>query len=228
MNILLTYLFCILITLGSYGICTVFYRKYKKSWLNPLFSSSFLLVLLLLLFHIPEETYSQASSLFQFLLQLVVVSLAVPLYKQWTFIKKNYKKIFIGVMAGTAMGLLTVVLLAHFFHLKEQLLASLIPKSITLPIALTISSNLGGLYSTTIIFVIISALISVLIGPKLMQQLGIKSKAAKGLAMGTTAQMIGANTSSIWGEEGRTMGNVAMTTSALLLTLAVPIIRFIF
>ncbi|WP_338448559.1 LrgB family protein [Niallia oryzisoli] len=228
MNVFLILLFCILITLGSYCICTVFYRKYKKGWLNPLFSSSCLLVLMLLLFHIPEETYSQASSIFRFLLQLVVVSLAVPLYKQWAFIKRNYKKILIGVMAGTSMGLWTVVLLAHFFHLKDQLLASLIPRSVTLPIALTISTNLGGLYSTTILFVIISALISVFIGPTLLQQLGIKSKAAKGLAMGTTAQMIGANTSSIWGEEGWIMGNVAMTTSALLLTFAVPIINLIF
>jgi putative effector of murein hydrolase len=228
MNVFLTSIFCILLTLGSYGICTIFYRKYKKNWLNPLFSSSCLLVLLLLIFHIPEETYSQTNSIFNFLLQLVVVSLAVPLYKQWSFIKRNYKKIFIGVMAGTAMGLLTVVLLAQIFHLKEQLLASLIPRSVTLPIALTISNSLGGLDSTTIIFVIISALISVFIGPKLMQQLGIKSKAAKGMAMGTTAQMIGANTSSIWGEEGWTMGNVAMTTSALLLTFAVPIIILFF
>lgn len=124
--------------------------------------------------------------------------------------------------------MISVLGMAQIFHLKHQLLASLIPRSVTLPIALTISSDLGGITSTTIFFVIISALISLIIGPKLLNQLGIKSKSAKGLAMGTSAQMLGANRSLLWGEEEGAMGNIAMTTSALFLSMVVPIIPYIF
>lgn len=226
--IMLKVSFSMIITIGSYLLTLTIYRKYKKNWLNPLYTGSALLILILFIFHIHGETYQQVNFLFNQLMQLAVVTLAVPLYKQWSFLKKNYKKIFAGVTCGTLFGVASVIALGQLFHLNEQLQASLIPRSVTLPIALTIATDLGGLTSTTIIFVIISALFSVMIGPKLLQHFGIKSKSAKGLAMGTTAQMLGANRSFGWGEEEGAMGNVAMTTSALFLAILVPIVPYIF
>ncbi len=89
------------------------------------------------------------------------------------------------MICETGLGVLAVIGLSHFFHLQDQLLASLIPRSVTLPIALTISSDLGGLGSVTVLFVITSALLSLIIGPDLLKKAGIRSKSAKGLAMGT-------------------------------------------
>jgi putative effector of murein hydrolase len=218
---------CIAITLGSYFFCLSLYKKYKKAWLNPLYTASALLIAVMFAFHIQADAYLQASSVFNQFLQLAVVSLAVPLYKQWSYLKKHYKKILAGVLTGTALGLAAVIAMSQFFHLQQQLLASLIPRSVTLPIALAISSDLGGISSTTIFFVITSALISLIVGPKLLYFLGINSKSAKGLAMGTSAQMLGANRSFAWGEEEGAMGNIAMTTSALFLSLLVPVLSFI-
>jgi predicted murein hydrolase (TIGR00659 family) len=220
--------FCLAITLACYFFSLKIYWKYKKAWLNPLYTASALLIFFLLIFHIHEDTYQQVSVVFNQLLQLAVVSLAVPLYKQWSFLKKNYKKVFAGVISGTVLGVIAVLGMAQLFQLKQQLLASLIPRSVTLPIALTISNDLGGITSTTIFFVIFSALISLMIGPKLLNQLGIKSKSAKGLAMGTSAQMLGANRSLVWGEEEGAMGSIAMTTSALFLSVLMPILPYIF
>ncbi|WP_337970278.1 LrgB family protein [Virgibacillus salexigens] len=224
---ILNAVFCITITLACYFLGLRLYRRYQKAWLNPLYTSSLLLIFLLIVSPIQKGAYQQGSSIFSLLLQLAVVSLAVPLYKQWPLLKKNYKKICIGVMCGTVLGVIAVLEMSHFFHLQEQLLASLIPRSATLPIALTISSDLGGLTSTTVLFVIMSALISLIIGPFLFKKLGIKSKSAKGLAMGTSAQMLGANRSLLWGEEEGAMGSVAMTISALFLTMLVPILPYI-
>ena len=217
-------LFCLILTISTYLLSFLLYQKWLKPWLNPLFTASTLLVVLLFLFQVPVDTYRDTSSLFSHLLQLAVVSLAVPLYKQWGLVKKNYKKIITGVLAGTTFGVLAVVVLAHFFHLQQQLLASLIPRSVTIPVALTISNELGGMNSITILFVVISALMSVWIGPKLFIHLGIHSKSAKGLAMGTSAQMIGANHSLFWGEEEGAMGSVAMTISPLMLSLGLPLL----
>lgn len=220
-------LFCIAITLFCYFISFQLFQKYKKNWLNPLYTASLLLISLLLGAHIQGEVYSQGSIVFNYLLQLAVVSLAVPLYKQWPFLKGNFQKVLAGVISGTALGVTSVVVLSTVFHLKEQILASLIPRSVTLPIALTISTDLGGLTSITVIFVVISAFISLIIGPNLLKKLGIKSKSAKGLAMGTSAQMLGANRCLLWGEEEGAMGSVAMTTSALFLSLLAPILQYI-
>ncbi|TCN16915.1 LrgB family protein [Mesobacillus foraminis] len=219
---------CIAITIGSYLFSLTLYKKYKKPWLNPLYTASALLIAVIFAFHIQADAYLQASSVFNQLLQLAVVSLAVPLYKQLSYLKKNYKKIIAGVIMGTALGLAAVIAMSHIFHLQEQLLASLIPRSVTLPIALIISSDLGGISSTTIFFVITSALISLIVGPKTLYLLGINSKSAKGLAMGTSAQMLGANRSFAWGKEEGAMGNIAVTTSAIFLSLLVPILTLLF
>ncbi|MCP8615381.1 LrgB family protein [Salirhabdus salicampi] len=76
----------------------------------------------------------------------------------------------------------------------------------------------------TVIFVLVSALCSLMVGPLLLKTLGIRTKTAKGLAMGLSAQMLGANRSLEWGEEEGAMGSVAMTTSAVFLSVSVPLI----
>jgi predicted murein hydrolase (TIGR00659 family) len=220
--------FCVTITVFSYLFGLQLYKKYKKDWLNPLYTASAILIFLLLISHVSEDTYHEGSMIFNQLLKLAVVSLAVPLYKQWSFLKENYKKICSGVIFGSFLGLLSVVAMAQIFHLNQQLIASLIPKSVTLPIALTISSDLGGLTSTTVFFVIFSGLLSLSIGPKLFKRFGIQSKGARGLAMGTSAQMLGASRSQRWGEEEGAMGSIAMITSALFLSLLVPVLTFFF
>ncbi|WP_209121647.1 LrgB family protein [Alkalihalobacillus sp. BA299] len=221
-------LLCVALTLICYFFGLTLYRKYKKGWLHPLYTASVFLIIFLLGFHINVDTYQQGSFVFNQLLQLAVVSLAVPLYKQWNLLKRNYKKICVGVICGTAMGVLAVSVLAQIFQLEEQMIASLIPRSVTLPVALTVSSDLGGLTSTTVFYVLMSAFISLIIGPKLLRQFGIKSKSARGVAMGISAQMLGVNRSLVWGEEEGAMGSIAMTTSALFLSISVPLLLLLF
>lgn len=138
--------------------------------------------------------------------------------------KRHLKKIFSGVFAGTSLGIFTVYILSQLFHFNQEIMASLIPRSVTLPVALTVSDGLGGTTAFTVFFVLFSGLFSVMMGPKLLKWLGINSKAAKGLAMGTSAQMMGASRSLMWGEEEGAMGCIAMTTSAIILSLFIPIL----
>ncbi|PLR80551.1 hypothetical protein CVD25_18540 [Bacillus canaveralius] len=152
------------------------YARITLTLFNNLFGADRkIYVFLLLACQIHEDTYQQGSLVFNKLLELAVVSLAVPLYKQWSFLKKNFNKICSGVVCGTVPGIISVIGLAQIFHLTQQLLASLIPRSVTLPIALTLSNELGGYTSTTVFFEIFSGLVSFTIGPKLLKRLGIRS-----------------------------------------------------
>lgn len=138
--------------------------------------------------------------------------------------KRHLKKIFSGVFAGTSLGIFSVYIMSQVFHFNQEVMASLIPRSVTLPVALTVSDGLGGTTAFTVFFVLFSGLFSVMLGPNLLKWLGINSKAAKGLAMGTSAQMLGASRSLMWGEEEGAMGCIAMTTSAIILSLFIPIL----
>lgn len=220
--ILETNLFCLLITLLVYSLSLFLYRKIKKQWLNPLYTATLFLLLLSHIFNIHQSTFLQGSLFINYLLQVAVVSLAIPLYKQAPILKGEYKKISTGVLSGTLLGIGSVLLFAHLFKISGPLVASLIPRSTTLPVAITVSDKLGGLGSMTILFVIISGLSSLVFGPLLLHKTGIRSKAAKGLAMGTSAQMLGATRSLAWGEEEGAMGSVAMTSTAFLFSILVP------
>lgn len=149
---------CILMTLASYIASLQVFRKFKKSWLNPLYTGTALLIILLLLGNIPLSVYQKGSSLFELLLQLSVVSFAVPLYKEWPLMKRHLKKIFSGVFAGTSLGIFSVYIMSQVFHFNQEIMASLIPRSVTLPVALTVSDGLGGTTAFTVFFVLFSGL----------------------------------------------------------------------
>jgi hypothetical protein len=79
----------------------------------------------------------------------------------------------------------------------------------------------------TILFVLISALFSFIFGPRCLEKLNIKSKIAKGLAMGACAQVLGVGKSFQWGEEAGALGSIGMTMSAVLVSFFIPILSMI-
>ncbi|MCK6258653.1 LrgB family protein [Fictibacillus sp. KIGAM418] len=201
-------------------------KVYRKSnhnvWLNPLYTVTLLLFLLLPFLHMDVKTYEKGSCIFSILLQTAIVSLAIPVYKQYPLIKKNIKKITVGIVSGGLAGVVSACAFAVLLGFKGNVVASLLPKAATLPVALSVSNSLGGTASLTILFVLFSALFSLIVGPRVLDRCNIKSKTARGLAMGVSAQALGANRSFQWGEEEGVMGSVGMTTTAVLVSVFIP------
>ncbi|MBZ5753881.1 LrgB family protein [Metabacillus rhizolycopersici] len=212
-------LLCTIITVISYLIGIKVFRRYNKAWLNPLYTVTVSIICLLSLFHVDFTYYTSGTGVFSLLLGTATVSLAVPLYKQINLIKKHLLIIFIAVTAGSLAGAASIVLLAKIIHLNQEMMYSLIPKSVTAPIALSISQSLGGIPALTTLFVVTSAVFSLVTGPLLLKFGRIRSKIARGLALGTSAQAIGANRAFEWGELEGAMGSIAMITSALFMSL---------
>lgn len=218
-------LLCTVVTFLSYVIGLRVFQRFNKAWLNPLYSVTVFIICLLLLLHLDFARYSSGTGIFSLLLGTATVSLAVPLYKQIRIIKKYFFLIVWAVIPGTLAGVASIVLLNKALHLNQEMMFSLIPKSVTAPIALSISQSMGGIPSLTVMFVFISAIFSLLSGPFLFKFIRIKSGIAKGLALGTSAQAIGANRAFEWGELEGAMGSIAMITSALFMSLISILMR---
>lgn len=216
-------LLCSIITVISYVVGVRVFRRFNRVWLNPLYTVTVTIICLLTLFHMDFESYSSGTGIFSLLLGTATVSLAVPLYKQIEIIRKHLLIIVCAVLLGTLTGVASVVLLAKVVHLNQTMMLSLIPKSVTAPIALSISDSLGGVPSLTVLFVVISAVFSLITGPVLLKFGRFRSKIALGLALGTSAQAIGANRAFEWGELEGAMGSIAMITSALFMSLIAPL-----
>ena len=165
--------------------------KSGKNWVNPMLLSVFMVVVVLLVFNIPYESYKKGGDLIHMFLGPITVVLAVPLYTNWSYLKKYSKSIIVGILIGSFSALISVVLLSKLFGLDEFLMKSIMGRSVTTPIALAVAEMLKANQAIVIIAVSITGVFSILIVPFMYKILNIYHPIAKGVALGTAAHAIG-------------------------------------
>ena len=110
----------------------------KTGWLllNPILVCIVLLIVFLKLTGISYQTYQEAGQVIDFWLKPAVVALGVPLYLQLESIRKQIIPILMSQMAGCAVGVISVSLIAKWAGASQEVIVSLAAKSVTTPIAI--------------------------------------------------------------------------------------------
>ncbi|BBM64842.1 hypothetical protein VA249_14880 [Vibrio alfacsensis] len=134
----------LIVTIVVFFVARQIAIKVNNPIANPLLISIAVLIPLLMFLNVPFETYYADNEYISFLLQPAVVALAYPLYEQLPQIKANWRIIALACTLGSVMSMLTATLIAVAFKADISLIASLVGKSVTTPIAMEISSHLGG------------------------------------------------------------------------------------
>lgn len=217
-------LFGIVLTLTAYALAKLLYDKSKLALANPVISASAIIIAVLLILDIEIEAYQRGGEIISFMLIPATVSLAIPLYRRVELLKKHAAAIIIGVLSGSTVSIVSVLLLSRLFGLPEELTISLIPKSVTTPIALEISTPLGGLPSITAISVILTGIIGAVIGPLLLRITGPHHPVGQGLSMGTAAHAIGTSRALEMGETEGAMSSLAIGLAGVVTVILAPII----
>lgn len=203
-------------------------KKFKLSAFNPLLVSMVLIIFLLSVFNIEVEYYNQGGDLLSFFLGPATVVLAVPLYKRLELLKSNFKAILIGITAGSTSGILTIIFLAKLFGLNGEIGLSMIPKSVTTPIGIEISQQIGGIPSITVAAIILTGILGAVIGPFICQLFRINDKVAIGIAMGTASHAIGTTRAIELGETEGAMSSLAIGLAGLITVFIVPFLVIVF
>jgi predicted murein hydrolase (TIGR00659 family) len=183
--------FMLSLVLGTYLFGIWVYRKTKISLLQPLLISMCILIPLLKLTGIDYKTFYHQTDVLNFMLGPSVVALGYVLYEQIEHIKGNVLSILTSVLTGSIVAIGSVMLIAKALGADRALLTSLAPKSVTTPIAISLSEQNGGIPALAAAFVVICGIFGGFIGPIVLRKLGIKSKIAKGLAMGSASHALG-------------------------------------
>lgn len=136
-----------LVTIVFYSVGMMLKDRFKNPLLNPLLISIVLTILFLLLFDIEYEAYYNGAKYISYLLTPATICLAVPLYQQLEMLKRNFKAVIMGITAGVVTSLTTVLLLSFLFHLDHAGYVTLLPKSITTAIGMSVTEELGGVCS---------------------------------------------------------------------------------
>ena len=216
-------LFGLTLTLIAYGIGYRLYSAAKSNPLiNPVLIAIAIIITVLTVLHISYQDYFAGGQFIHFLLGPATVGLALPLYKQVAKLKRLGLPISLTLLFGVSLASVSALLIAKYLGASHATLLSLAPKSVTTPVAMSITEQLGGVPSLTAVFVIITGIIGAIVGSSLFRLLRIQDDSVKGIAMGITAHGIGtARAFQISTEKGAFSG-LAMALSALVASLLVP------
>ncbi|TKI05846.1 CidB/LrgB family autolysis modulator [Martelella alba] len=165
--------------------------RFHSPLLNPLLVSMVVLIPFLLATGIPYSRYFAGSRVLNDLLQPAVVALAFPLYEQLHQIRARWKSIIGICLVGSLTAMTTGTALALLMGATPDIAASVLPKSVTTPIAMAVSQSIGGIPAISAVCVIFVGILGAVLGHSLLNRLGITTKASRGLAMGTASHALG-------------------------------------
>lgn len=183
--------FLLAITFGFFFVSKLLQKKTGWVLLNPILLAIAMLICFLKVSGVSYEKYQDAGSLVEFWLRPAVVALGVPLYLQLRMIKKQLLPIILSQLAGCIVGLISVTVVAKLLGATPEVIMSLAPKSVTTPIAMEVSSAVGGIPSLTAAVVIVVGLFGAIFGFKVLQVGLVHSPIAQGLSMGTATHAVG-------------------------------------
>jgi len=221
-------IFGILLSLIAFQIGTLLYKKTQLSILNPLLVASVLVMVFLLYFGINYETYNLGGDYISFFLGPATVVLAVPLYKKIRLLKSNALPILVGIIAGCVAGISSILALSSLLGLDGAISKSLAPKSVTTPIGIEISKQIGGLPAITVAAIVFTGIIGAILGPFICRCFRIKDKVAVGVAIGTASHALGTTRAIELGETEGAMSGLAIGIAGLITVFLVPLLLYAF
>jgi predicted murein hydrolase (TIGR00659 family) len=217
------------LTLVTYQIGLAIYRRGKLNpLLNPVMIAVLLLVTIMVATRTRYETYFDGAQFVHFLLGPATVALAVPLYRQFENVRRSALAVTAAIIAGSLTASLSAVGIAWVLGGSRDSLISLAPKSVTAPVAMGIAERLGGLPSLTAVLVILTGILGAMMGTFILNALGIKDWAARGLAMGTASHGIGTARALQVNEVAGAFSGLAMGLNALATALLLPLLWKLF
>ncbi|ARK31771.1 LrgB family protein [Halalkalibacter krulwichiae] len=218
----------ILITVLVYIGSRAFYRRFSYPFTLPLLVGTIILITIMLLLEIPYETYYIGGRWLELLLGPAVVALAYPLYRQLDLLKKYFFPIVISVSVGAIVGIISGLMLARIVGVQEEFIFSLVPKSVTTPVAMDVALIMGGIPPLAAVLVMVAGIGGVVMAPYIYKWIKVKDEIGRGIGTGCASHAIGTAKALESSEKEGATSSVAMTLSAVIVSLIGPMIVYLF
>jgi predicted murein hydrolase (TIGR00659 family) len=216
------------LVMGTFLLGVYLYKRTKITLIQPLLIAMLIIIPFLKITDIDYQTFCEKTRILNFMLGPSVVALGYVLYEQIENIKGNVISILTAVFVGSIVGILSVVLIAKAFGADKMLVASLAPKSVTTPIAISLAEKDGGVPALAAAFVVICGIFGGLVGPIILRRIGIKSKIAKGLAMGSASHALGTARAMEMGALEGAISGLAIGIMGIMTALLIPFAEKLF
>lgn len=221
------------LTIGLYLLAGKLKEKWPKNPLfTPLVFAIVAIILLLLVTGIPQETYNAGGQLFSLFVTPATVALAIKLEKNFIYLKKYYTAILTGIFSGVLLHTIMIYAFGLLFQFDMEMIATLVPKSITTAIAVGVSGSLGGIVSLTVAVVVFTGVIGAVVGPTVFKFAKIVDPVAQGVALGSSSHAMGTTKAIELGDVQGAMSGMAIVVTGIIVVilapLTAPITNFLF
>ena len=218
-------LFGIGLTIIVYSISEVIVERLNLRIMPPIVLAC--PVILGLIIGVPEikyEQYAAGASFINFLLGPATIALALPLYRNRAIIMEKAAALLSGVTIATLVAIFVIYFCGKALGASEQVLMSLLPKSVTTPIAIDISRTIGGIPPLTTAEVIFTGMFGATVNHKVLKLLGIKNDLAAGLAIGASSHALGTSACASVSPVQLAIGGVAIALTGIATSILVPLL----
>jgi predicted murein hydrolase (TIGR00659 family) len=218
-------LFWLTLTIGCYVFADYIYRLANVfPLLNPVAISVGLVSGCLVFFDIEYERYFNGAKFIHFILGPATVALAVPIYINWKTVTAESVAILTTVFVGSIFAVVITFALAVLFGIDLLTIKSMLPRSVTAPIAMGISELIGGVPSLTAIITVVTGVTGAALGAFVLDPVRIKNMAARGFAFGLSSHGIGTARAMSRDKTAGVFAAVAMGLSGVITALLLPMI----
>lgn len=221
----------ILLTLAAYTVGRYVYRRSGYVWLHSVITATLLVILFFAATGVDLALYESNTRVIKYLLNLSVVSFGYLLHKNFDFIRKRGASILLANFAGSLIAVLSVAAVAIPLGADLELIATILPRSVTTPIAIVISEQTGGVVYLTAVIVILSGIFGAVTGPWVLKKAGITTPLGYGLALGASSHGIGTAKALEAGALQGAAGGLAIALmgifTSVIIPLIIPIIKII-
>ena len=211
------------LSIACYALGTRIQQKTGSPLCNPLLIASILVGAVLVGTDTAYQTYQNAGEMISFFLTPATVALALPIFRKLDVLHANLLPILAGALVGSAVSIISVIGFSRLFGLSDVTMRSLVPKSVTTPIAVALSDMLGGLSAVTAITVVFTGIVGAVLLPGFLKALGVKDPVQMGLSIGTASHAVGTSRAIQLGETEGAMSGLAIGVAGLLTALIVSV-----
>lgn len=213
----------IVITLAAFLLGSFLKKKLKSAVFNPVLIAVALLIAFLVLTKTEYQAYNAGARYISLFLTPATVCLAVPLYEQFSVLKKNWLAVLAGILSGVLASLTSVFLFTLLFRFSHTEYATLLPKSITTAIGMGVSEELGGIPSLSAALIILTGITGNLLAEPVLKLLRIHDPAAQGVAIGSSSHAIGTSKALEIGDTQGAMSSLSIVVAGILTVLLAPL-----
>lgn len=203
-------------------------RLYKLSGNNafmpPIFIGLVIVVLVVEVTNTSFATYMKGGDYLHQMLGLVVVMLAVPMMQFMGAMRRQWLRIILAVSLGSAVTIGVAGLLAWWLIGDDIITKTIFAKSVTTPVAIAITEQVGGIAALASVFVMITGVAGALLVPPLLKLTKLDEPQAMGVTLGVCAHAIGTSRALELGSQQSAYSAMAMTLTAVLHAIVLPLV----